>query len=848
MASHSLDNIRAINTSLRDGSIKEIRLNIPHLGKNLLFSSVCEALSKSIEGGFNKNTHLAWFTRAANGTLGSSPSAYFILFFKDLQKYEQKLALKQLKVSTFTLDVCCALSDAPPPTDQSFDAVVVLTGLVPCLFEHDIILNQVSRYVDFEFKNITISRDKTGKATIIVSHVKAFLPLELVFANKFGHTHVVKVQVLNYKPEHKDLDSFPLEPSIPLTTDDPEWFFSSGTKKREVFKPPSCTYCKQIGHVNTIDKPCPLLLINMVNDFCRTCEKKGHRTEYCSLRDQACKIGHHFLDKEACKNQYCPPYWFFDPENPALSRNIKGFDRKNPSTFHLIASVEVGSSVSSGSVPSSASNLNVESSSQARSNNSHLDDFVTKKSKNSRPLSANQNSGLTTVNRFSLLESDQAVDDDNIVDFTDDSGESSGQTVPNLNQIRLGNPAISFKKPKKRVRTNTQPVANSPLVNILSPVSEEADDDAMMDSVISQLDKELNTQRSDTISESIFTQVANETNNKTMNSNTTDPNAMVSLSVPTSTTGPDSNASQQPDLPTSETVTCDDLAPDLTSLPVSQSSGHTEKPPDEIEAVSDLPSPHFESASGSSCDGESSLPDFNPPQVTEDDAMPVDDTETTLTLSRLSDCSKEPSTDTWNITFQSKLDDIQKARLGVIKKAFETNQMGRNRKFDYFRRFMMRHNVDLLVTPGNYKSIFEQVQSIGDLPDFKSNQAKMKTVTAALNCIIRLGRIDNQNSILPGFPSNNAHLKTKARASSGDLLRLSFDSPQRKSKPSRSRSFSGSETARSVSGGVKNGATNTSLELTNIKNKLSKSIMAGNIIPKKVASLAISNKTRTQSK
>lgn len=175
----------------------------------MLGSSVFDALDKLLTGGFNKNNHLAWYTRAVEGARGQSANSFFILIFKDLDKFDQLVALKQIKVSNFTLDVCCALSESPPPKDESLDTIVVLDGLVPCLFEDKIIFHHISKFVDFDLKDVINSRSNTGKASIIVSKVKAFLPLEFVFDSKLGHPHVVKIRVLNYKPEHQDLGSCP---------------------------------------------------------------------------------------------------------------------------------------------------------------------------------------------------------------------------------------------------------------------------------------------------------------------------------------------------------------------------------------------------------------------------------------------------------------------------------------------------------------------------------------------------------------------------------------------------------------------------------------------------------------
>lgn len=189
--------------------------------------------------------------------------------------------------------------------------------------------------------------------------------------------------------------------------------------------------------------------------------------------------------------------------------------------------------------------------------------------------------------------------------------------------------------------------------------------------------------------------------------------------------------------------------------PASSVSDQIQKTGDDgtAEADSDLPSPVFEPISGSSCDGLP--PNFNPPSVAEDIVVVEDNSNASAIFSKLSHCSDDMSTDTWNITFPSKLSDAQKSRLNVIMKAFEFNQIGKNKKFDYYRRFMRRHNVDLIVTPENYKAIYAQVHSIGDLPDFKTNPAKLKMVTAALNCIVRLGFIDDRNKLLPGFPEND---------------------------------------------------------------------------------------------
>lgn len=253
----SLEKIAAINTKLKDGSYKEVRLKLPHWGKGILFSSVVDALSKELKNGFNKNTDLAWYTRAAEGGLGGAASSFFILLFKNLERFEEVCALKQLKVGKFSLEICCALADSPPPKSDALNTVIVVDGLVPCLFEGNIFLHEISKYADFELNDINLSRDNTGKATIIVSKVKAFLPLALTFVNKVGHTHTVSVKVVNYKSEHKDLGSVPLEPSIELDIDDPEWKYSSGARVVDSFKPLSCTYCKQIGHQNSIKGPCP---------------------------------------------------------------------------------------------------------------------------------------------------------------------------------------------------------------------------------------------------------------------------------------------------------------------------------------------------------------------------------------------------------------------------------------------------------------------------------------------------------------------------------------------------------------------------------------------------------------
>lgn len=584
-----------------------------------------------------------------------------------------------------------------------------------------------------------------------------------------------------------------------MENDDPAWKFFAGTKPKQIFKPLSCNYCKQIGHINVVDSPCPQLLINMANDVCRICGNKGHRTGYCSFAKDACKFcdktDHHELDKAKCKRQYCPPNWFFFPDNPKMSRKILNFNRFKPETFHLVQDIidlyNVGRGVSSiGDENFSKNGPGVEKPSITINDpkDCHLDDFLERKKKSKQPrhISINEDKNtIKTYNKFSLLG--ESVDDDNeVIEVPDIDSEMPQPKKP--------------RKSSKNSRKESKPEA-------------ESMDEVGLDELIRQIDSSF-VPNAPTTQSSSSPNTDQSNNSKTTQSTVEN----VSTNVTTESTvnnGPTTNDTNS--LFNSENLS--NSQPDLTQLPNSQSIDLSEKPPDDWARENEtcLPPPLFESATAESND--SSLINCTPPQptVTNADICMDDDSDVTITnrFSTLSEDSKDLSYDTWNITYQNKLNTDQKVRLRVIQQAFETNQIGGNKKFDYYQKFMRRHNIDCLVTPQNHMFIYEQVRKIGDLPDFKSNPNKMKSVTAALNCISRLGYIDNSNQILPGFPDKSS---IRTRVSSGNL-ELPNSS---KMKSIKSRSFSGNDLAPRNSTIRKNSAANSSTVSLGVKTKLIK--------------------------
>lgn len=522
----------------------------------------------------------------------------------------------------------------------------------------------------------------------------------------------------------------------------------------------------------------------MANDWCRTCGQKGHRTEYCKNSENACrhcdKTDHHEMDKAKCKRQYCAPDWYFDIDNPKMSRKIKNFNRFDSSTYYLIAELKelsksYGSCIESDEDTEVYRNPDVANSLKTTS---HADDFIVKKakktSKKSKSVVINESqNSVKTFNKFAALQTPEKD--------PDDADDEMDQSVIEIFSQDLDQPM----KSKQSLNVNNRQLNPSKKSKKSNNVDKKSDEDLDISHILHEVDQNILNSSTETIKDNsdATTQPPADSNNEltvdSVQRLNDDYNKTTGLIVQQT-----NNTNVNTSLPVQSTNSASIFdEPETSGLPNSQQI-FNDKPPD----LGDPPEQAQMQGLGEK-DNSTILPNCQPPKVSVDDVMYGDSDVTITACSSLIENSKDLSHDTWCITYkkENNCTDEQMARLNVIIKSFELNQIGKNKKFDFYKNFMKRHNVNCIVTPENYSDIYRQVQKICDLPDYRSRPAKLRMVQAALNSIEKLGFIDDQNNKLPGFSekpkmqlsrsngdfsSRNTKMVSRQRSLSGDALIL----------------------------------------------------------------------------
>lgn len=307
------EDLQQLANQIQNGELYRVRLKIPRWAKHVGFNKIFQALSTTFS--FDKSIHCASSTRACQNVNGPAVANFFILDLKSEAMYKKMIEAKTLKIqeqTTAHIFQILPKADTSSSNIRDNPVTVTISGVDPILAVSKIIEVEISKYCSFDPHKAVSRSIFTGTMSIIVDEVRALLPLALSFISKAGLVHEVTIKVENYKPQHIELGSLPLETSlVPLNND---WkLFQESDIIQKTVAPRYCTYCKAAGHVNTASSPCPLSVARNANTLCGICKKRGHPDHLCSVKNvcRACgSEAHPTEDIKTCseltKKQYYP--------------------------------------------------------------------------------------------------------------------------------------------------------------------------------------------------------------------------------------------------------------------------------------------------------------------------------------------------------------------------------------------------------------------------------------------------------------------------------------------------------------------------------------------------------------